>query len=361
MHIDVAVVGGGVVGLATALALAADGASVCVLEKDARVGHGTSTRNSGVIHAGLYYPAGSLKAQLCVEGRDRLYAFCGQHDIPHQRCGKLVVATTTDEVPELEPLYARATGNGVRCEIVDRAFVRTREPHALSARAALWSPDTGIVQAEALVRTLARLCRERDVALLVGSPLLGASPHRDGIALTTPHEVIEASTVVNAAGLYADRVSAALGGMAFTIHACRGEYAELTPSKRAWLRGLIYPMPHGVGLGVHFVKTTWGSVLLGPTTCYQDARDDYERNRQPVEDFLAPARKLMPELALEDLQPGSSGIRAKLHGPDQEFADFIVERDRNNPAVIHAAGIDSPGLTSSLAIGARVARIYATR
>lgn len=358
MEIDVAVIGGGVVGLASALALAERGASVCLLEREPRLGHGTSTRNSGVIHAGLYYPANSLKAQLCVEGRDRLYEFCARHDVPHQRCGKLVVATADAELPQLDALQALATGNGVRCEIVDRAFIRSREPHALSAVAALWSPDTGIVQAEALVKTLTRLCRDRDVALLVGSPLMSAEPRQHGIALTTPQETIEAATVVNAAGLYADAVSRMLGGMDFRIHPCRGEYAELVPAKRTWLNGLIYPLPHGVGLGVHFVKTTWGSVLLGPTTCYLDAPDDYESNRQPIEDFVEPARKLMPELTLGDLQPGGTGIRAKLHGPDQSFADFIVERDRVNPAVIQASGIDSPGLTSSLAIGARVAAIW---
>jgi L-2-hydroxyglutarate oxidase LhgO len=261
-------------------------------------------------------------------------------------------------LPELETLHARATGNHVTATIVDRDFIRQREPHALSAMAALWSPDTGIVQAEALVRTLARLCRDRDVAILAGSPLLGAEPTRDGIALTTPHGTIAAGTVVNAAGLYADHVSRLLGGMPFTIYPCRGEYAELTPAKREWLNGLIYPLPHGVGLGVHFVKTTWGSVLLGPTTCYVGAPDDYENNRLPIEDFVEPARKLMPELTVNDLQPGGTGIRAKLHGPDQSFADFIVQRDAVNPAVIQAAGIDSPGLTSSLAIGARVAQIW---
>jgi L-2-hydroxyglutarate oxidase LhgO len=359
MHIDVAVIGGGVVGLASALALANRGASVCVLEAGTQVGHGTSTRNSGVIHAGLYYPPGSLKAELCVEGRDRLYAFCAEYGVPHERCGKLVVATGDEELPALQRLHARAQTNGVTCAIVDQAFVRAREPHALSAVAALWSPDTGIVQSEAFVKTLARLCRGRDVAILVGTPLVGAHPLTHGIALTTPREVIEAATVVNAAGLYADTISRMLGGMDYTIHPCRGEYAELSPARRGWLNGLIYPLPHGVGLGVHFVKTTWGSVLLGPTTCYQDSRDDYESNRLPLHEFLEPARKLLPELMLNDLQPGGTGIRAKLHGPDLSFADFIVARDAVNPAIIQAAGIDSPGLTSSLAIGERVARLWA--
>jgi L-2-hydroxyglutarate oxidase LhgO len=205
--IDVVVVGGGVVGLASALALAERGASVCVLEREARVGHGTSTRNSGVIHAGLYYPAGSLKAALCIEGRDRLYAFCAAHDVPSVRCGKLVVATSDEELDELEQLHRRAQENGVAATLVEPAFIRQREPHALTAIAALWSPDSGVVQAEALVRTLARLCRDHDVAVLVGSPLVDASSAADIIELVTPHETIAARTVVNAAGLYADVTS----------------------------------------------------------------------------------------------------------------------------------------------------------
>ena len=359
MDVDVAVIGGGVVGLSSALALAGRGASVCVLESDARLGHGTSTRNSGVIHAGLYYPAGSLKATLCVEGRDRLYSYCESHDIPHVRCGKLVVAHDATEHAALEALLARAHGNGVTsAELVDTAFIRAREPHVTGSSAAIWSPQTGIVQAEAFVKALVKDCRDRDVALVVDSPLVGAEPTAGGVALVTPHERIEAAAVVNASGLYADHVSAILGGQAFTIHPCRGEYVELTPNRRHWVNGLVYPLPHGVGLGVHLVRTTWGTVTLGPTTDYQESRDDYESNRLPIEAFVEPARRLLPELTLADLQPGSTGIRAKLHGPDTSFADFLIQRDTANPLVIQAAGIDSPGLTSALAIGERVAAIW---
>ena len=360
ISIDIAVIGAGVSGLASALALAARGASVAVLEKYARAGHETSTRNSGVIHAGLYYPAGSLKATLCVEGRDRLYAFCNTHSVPHRRCGKFVVANTDEETQELEQLRLRAVANGVTSvEIVDQRCIRAREPHVTSAIAALWSPDTGIVQAEAYVKTLVNLCRERDVALLWGSPLISAEPRSEAIKLVTPHEEFEAETVVNAAGLYADDVSRMLGGMEFTIHPCRGEYVELAASRRNWVNGLVYPLPHGVGLGVHLIKTTWGSVLLGPTVCYQQAKDDYESNRLPLEDFVAPAQALLPELTIADLQPGGTGIRAKLQGPNDGFRDFLIARDHVNPRVIQVSGIDSPGLTSSLAIGERVAEIWA--
>jgi len=359
MDVDVAVIGGGVVGLSAARALAERGASVCVLESDTRLGHGTSTRNSGVIHAGLYYPEGSLKASLCVEGRDRLYAYCASHAVPHVRCGKLVVAHDTAQIDALERLLARAHGNGVtNAELIDQAFVLRREPHVTSAPAAIWSPDTGIVEAEAFVRALAQDCRAHDVALVVDSPVVGAAPKGAGVELTTPHERIDAAAVVNASGLYADRVSATLGAQPFAIHPCRGQYVELAPNRRHWVNGLVYPLPHGVGLGVHLVRTTWGTVMLGPTTDYQESRDDYEGNRLPTEAFLEPARALLPALTLADLQPGSTGIRAKLHGPDKPFADFLIERDPVNPVVIQAAGIDSPGLTSSLAIGEMVARLW---
>lgn len=358
--VDVAVIGGGVTGLASALALARRGASVCLLEREGKPGRATSTHNSGVIHAGLYYPTGSLKARLCVEGRDRLYEFCAAHGVPHRRCGKLVVAADAHDAEQLVALKKKAHENGVTSVIdVDPAFVKAQEPH-VHAVAALWSPDTGILEAEALVKTLERLCKEHDVAVVVGSPLNGADTRADGIELETPHERFVAGAVVNAAGLYADLVSAQLGASAFTIYPCRGEYAELAPSKRERVNGLVYPPPHasGAGLGVHLAKTMWGSVTLGPTIRYQESREDYESGRLALEDFVEPARRMLPWVTLADLQPGGSGIRAKMHGPDRRFADFLIERDAVNPRVIQAAGIDSPGLTSCLAIGERVATIW---
>ena len=360
-EVDVAVIGGGVTGLASALALARRGASVCILEREGKTGRATSTHNSGVIHAGIYYPHGSLKARLCVEGRDRLYRFCDEHQVPHARCGKLVIAADEHEIAELDRLLAVGHANGVSSLVrVDGAFVRAKEPN-VRAVGALWSPDTGIVEAEALIKTLERLCRDNDVALVVGSPVIGAAPRTSGIELVTPHEQIVAGTVVNASGLYADTTSALLGGKSFTIYPCRGEYAELAPSRRGMVNGLVYPLPHasGAGLGVHLARTTWGTVTLGPTIRYQSSKDDYEGGRLPLEEFVEPAQRLLPWITLADLQPGGSGIRAKLHGPDQRFADFLIERDPVNDRVIQASGIDSPGLTSCLAVGERVAAIWA--
>jgi L-2-hydroxyglutarate oxidase LhgO len=358
-HIDVVVVGAGVTGLASARAMALQGLSVCVLERHQRPGQDTSTRNSGVIHGGMYYPAGSLKARLCVEGRHLMYEFCARHGVPHARCGKLIVAHDDAELRELEGLHAKGVANGVEgLAIVDRAFMTSREP-AITGIAALWSPVTGIVNAEELVKALLRTGTEAGVVFLPRTRIVGADTQTDGVVVRTERESIHARVVVNAAGLYADEVSRKVGAESFTIYPCRGEYVDIVPAKRALVNGLIYPLPHasGHGLGVHIVKTTDGQVWLGPTIRYQSAKDDYEKDRLPVESFVEPARRLLSGLRVDDLRLGGSGIRAKLHPPSESFADFLVRRDRSNPFVIQAAGIDSPGLTSCLAVGSMVAAI----
>jgi L-2-hydroxyglutarate oxidase LhgO len=355
-RIDVAVVGAGVTGLAAALSVAAHGQSVCVLERHPRPGLDTSTHNSGVIHGGIYYPAGTLKSRLCIEGRPLLYEFCERHHVPYERCGKLIVAADQSEVPRLEALYQRGCENGVDgLQLVDRRFIMKREPH-IRAEAAIFSPETGIVEAEALVKALLHAGEAAGVIFLPGSKLVGADANPDGIELRTGQEKILAGTIVNAAGLYADDVSRMVGGERFTIYPVRGEYAELVPAKRSLVNALVYPLPHaaGHGLGVHVTKSTAGNVWFGPTVRYQERKDDYESDRLPVEAFTGAVRELLPMVTDSDLRLSGSGIRPKLHPPSESFEDFLIRRDRDNVRLVHAAGIESPGLTSCLAIGKMV-------
>ena len=354
----IAIVGAGVVGLATAYALVRRGGDVVVMERHRKAGAETSTHNSGVIHAGLYYPPSSLKSQLCVEGRERLYEFAATHRVPHVRCGKLVVATQSNEEGLLAELAENATAAGAVVHLRDAAFVREREPH-VRAVAALWSPDTGWLDADAYVRALAAACAEEGAHFLYGTALVGCEAAGSQLRVTTAREQFTVDAVVNAAGLFADDVSAICGGEVFQIYPCRGEYAELAPRARHLVRGLVYPVPHasGHGLGVHLTRTMSGAVWVGPTIDYRDSKDDYERDRLPLDAFLEGTRTLLPDVTIDDLRLGGSGIRPKLHPPSERFADFLIRQDSQVPQLWHAAGIDSPGLTASLAIGDRLARM----
>jgi L-2-hydroxyglutarate oxidase LhgO len=323
----------------------------------------TSTHNSGVVHAGIYYPAGSLKATLCIEGRERLFEFCERRAVPYRRSGKLIVASSPDETAVLEGLYQRGRTNGVDdLQFVDADFIRSREPH-VAAVAALWSPSTGILSPEALVHRLAAICRDNDAVVLTSTEALGGDLTKTTPEIDTGRERIVTRLVINAAGLFADDVSAQLGGERFTIYPCRGEYAELAPSRGALVNGLVYPVPHtsGHGLGVHLTRTVDDAVLIGPTAQYQESKTDYEGGRLRLEDFLEPARQLLPDVQLSDLRLGGTGIRPKLCPPDEPFADFMIRPDANHPSLIQVAGIESPGLTSCLAIARMVADIAAER
>src|SRR5215813_9852212 len=343
---NVLIIGGGVVGCAIAHALSEKYPDVFVVEQNPRPGMATSTRNSGVIHSGIYYNKDSLKARHCVEGNRLMYEFCARHNVPHRRTGKLVVAADAHEEPELAVLLKRGTDNGVEnLRIVDSGAIRAREPH-IRGTAALEVPSTGIVSAEDLVRTLARLAADNGAHIVPRAKVVAMRPAKGTVHVDVEigdeggvqKETIEARCIVNAAGLYADEVAAMLGNKSWKIYPVRGEYCEIRGPRAALINGLVYPMPHAdvLSLGVHFTKTLWGTVLVGPSATYVDEKNNYERDRLSIAEFAKSARELLPEITEDDLQLGYSGLRPKLVAPgEKRQPDFVIERDKNVPQAIH--------------------------
>jgi glycerol-3-phosphate dehydrogenase len=357
---NVVIIGGGVVGTAIAAEISRHCDDVFLLEAMPRLGLGSSTRNSGVIHAGIYYRPGSLKAFHCVRGAPWLYEFCREHEIPHKRTGKLIVGDSEEHLPELESLKERGEENGVEgLKLVDRNYIRKLEPNVISP-IALDSPNTGIVDAEELIKTLQRIARANGAHVLTNTRVIGAEVENGLALIRTEREEVAARVVINSAGLYADEVASMFGYGKYTIYPCRGEYTELPPGRSGIINGLVYPLPlpTGHGLGVHFTKTLAGTLLVGPNARYVNAKDDYENDRTALLAFYESAVQMVPSLRLEDLRLSYSGLRARLVPEhDHSFADFAIERDPNWPSVIHCIGIESPGLTSCLSLGASVSEM----
>ncbi|TFG91953.1 MAG: NAD(P)/FAD-dependent oxidoreductase [Myxococcales bacterium] len=361
---DVVVVGGGVIGLAAAAALARAGREVLLLERNGGFGQETSSRNSGVIHAGLYYPSGSLKAHLCVAGREALYARCERMRIPHRRTGKLVVATTPSEVEVLERLLELGTANGAPgLEILDAAALRAREP-ALQALAALWSPATGIVDPDALCSSFAAEAEAHGAVLLLRSEVIAIEAGDAGfrVEVADPDRTrvrVDCAAVVNAAGLAADRVAACAGldpdALGYRIHPCKGDYFALAPSAPLRLSTLVYPVPSGAGLGIHATLDLGGRIRFGPDAEYVE-RADYGVDAAKAGHFAEAAGRYLPGLRPEWLTPDQAGVRPKLAGPGEPFRDFVVaeESAAGLPGFVSCVGIESPGLTAAPAIAERV-------
>jgi glycerol-3-phosphate dehydrogenase len=361
-----------VVGCAIARALSETWGDVFLLEALPKLGLGASTRNSGVIHSGLYYPPNSLKARHCVRGNALTYEFCMSHNVPHHRTGKLVVASSAVEAEELSALVENGRANGVEnLRIIDRAAIRAREPH-ISGHQAIEVPSTGIVSSEDLVKAYARVATDHGANIVTHAKVERLECLRDGIRVTSTAGEIETACLINSAGLFADEIAGLLGSeMAkHKIYPVRGDYYEVTRAKKDLVRGLVYPLPHPglMGLGVHFTRTLLGNVLLGPSARYVKDKNDYERDREPVENFARGAKLLLPEIEVADLMPAHSGIRAKLTPPPDPSAsntnriapaDFIIRRDPDLPRAIHLMGIESPGLTSAPSIAEQVSELVA--
>lgn len=366
MDVDTVVIGAGVVGLACARELAAAGHDVLLLERHAKFGVETSSRNSEVVHAGIYYPPGSLKATLCVRGNAGLYAWCAAHDVPHRRLGKLIVATEAGEEAKLAGILQRAEANGVRSlRPLAPVDVRRMEPH-VRATAALWSPDTGIVDSHVFMARLLAGAEAAGCTAAWRHTLVGVDLIPGGYRMTAATEggeetAVTASRVVNSAGLDADRV-AALAGFDLTAcgyqqHYARGHYFRVHPRRKHLASHLIYPTPSQGGLGIHVTLDLAGGLRLGPDVEYlRERTQDYAVPEALRERFHAAVSRYLEGLEPGDLAPDLAGIRPKLQAPGEDFRDFVIreESDRGSPGWVNLIGIESPGLTCALEIGAMV-------
>jgi L-2-hydroxyglutarate oxidase LhgO len=364
------------------------GVSLVVLEKEPRIARHQSGHNSGVIHSGIYYAPGSLKARLCTEGQRLLYAYCDQRGIPYERCGKVIVATRERELLQLDELHRRGTENGVQLERVDRRRLAELEPH-VAGLAALHAPMTGIVDFRRVAAALADDVRSLGGDLRTGHAVTGIVPTGDGSVVGTSEGVFRARSLVTCAGLHSDRVATMTGAPAAPkIVPFRGSYYLLRPSARRLVRGLVYPVPDPgfPFLGVHFTKQISGEVLLGPNAVLAFAREGYRgRDLRPRElwetlayrgfrrlarrywragmaevggelskrRFVSELRRLVPELRSDDVLPGRSGVRAQALAEDGSLVDdfWFDETD----SVTHVRNAPSPGATSSLAIAREIA------
>jgi|SRR5271167_1078912 len=364
----VLIIGGGVVGCAIAEALSRRWQDVYLVEQFPRMGMATSTRNSGVIHSGIYYPTNSLKARFCVEGNRMTKAFCRKHGVSHRTTGKIVVAKNVAEEPALLALKKNGEENGVEgLRLLEAPGIRAQEPH-VQGYAALHVPSTGICSAEELVHAFARVAESQGASLVNHAKVESLDPQKDcvhvGVRIgdeeQSQTETIAARCVINAAGLYADEIAQLLGPRPWKIYPVRGEYCEIRGPRAELIRNLVYPMPRadGLSLGLHFTKTLWGSTLVGPTAQYVEEKDNYERERLTVYEFFNDARTMLPELEESDLQLAYTGLRPKLVPPaTRGFADFVMERDSEVPQVIQLVGLESPGLTAAPALAAYVAQL----
>lgn len=359
--VECVVIGAGVVGLAVARRLALAGREVIVLEAEGLIGSHTSSRNSEVIHAGIYYPAGSLKARVCVEGRHALYRYCEEHGVPYARCGKLIVAPEEIDLPRLHAIKAGAEANGVdNLRYIDRAEVERLEP-AVRAAGGLFSPSTGIVDSHRLMVAFEGDAEDAGAAIAFLSPVEGGRARDDDIVLRVGGEApmeLACRTVVNSAGLFAQQVAGAIEGVPPDsippIHYAKGNYYAMTGAQP--FSHLVYPLPGESVLGVHVTIDLAGRCRFGPDLEWMD-EIEYSVDPARADAFYAAIRTYYPGLRDGSLQPDYCGIRPKLHGPGEPHPDFVVQGPEAHGVrgLVNLYGIESPGLTSSLAIADEVA------
>ena len=359
--IDVTIIGAGVVGLAIAEALAQKNLKIVVLEKNDSFGQETSSRNSEVIHAGIYYPKKFLKSRLCLEGNRLLYSWCKKYHVPHRRIGKFIVATNENECDDLERIKITAEDNGVEnLELLGQAQLKSEEPEVV-ALAALFSPNTGIIDSHRLMQTLLTSAEGKGAIITYRAEVTAI--HFDGavwdLDMNDDAYHIITKKLINSAGLHTDRIAALAGididAAGYRLKPCKGNYFTASPVPR--INHLVYPVPvkNNIGLGIHATLDLAGCVRFGPDSHYLPTERIYDYSVDEVlrSDFHKSIKRYLPGVSMDALSPNMSGIRPKIQGPGDQMMDFIIreESDRGFPGLINLIGIESPGLTACLAIG----------
>ncbi|MBK7132935.1 MAG: NAD(P)/FAD-dependent oxidoreductase [Bacteroidales bacterium] len=359
---DITIIGAGVIGLAIAEKLSAAHQNLFLIEKHPTFGQETSSRNSEVIHAGIYYTKDSLKSKLCVEGKNLLYDFCRRYDLPFNNCGKLIVATSDEEISVIEGIRQTAIRNGVNdLQVLDKHQIAELEPNIFALKA-LFSPSTGIIDSHSLMKQFETNTINNGGQIVYGSEVTGIKKIDGGFEISLldadkQDYTFTSGIVINSAGLTADKISEMVGieDNNLKIHFCKGEYFRINPPKNRLIKRLVYPVPHHnmEGIGIHITIDMGGGVKLGPDVKYLELNTyDYKLTPSKQEAFFKSAKKFLPFLEFDDIAPEMAGIRPKTQKPGEDQRDFYIEEEskRGYPGFINLIGMESPGLTSSIAI-----------
>ncbi|MCE5305230.1 MAG: NAD(P)/FAD-dependent oxidoreductase [Chloroherpetonaceae bacterium] len=371
MDYDIVIIGAGVVGLAISAELSNSNSNILVIERHPSFGWETSSRNSEVIHSGIYYPENSLKTRLCIEGNSLLYDWCSKYNVPHKRLGKYIVAVDEEDLGNLHDLFLQGQKNGVAdLKLISNQELRDAEQY-VKAEEAIYSPNTGIIDSHNLMQSFENYAVNHSVDIIYNHTLKNIEAIGCGYNLSIQSmdgDIFQISTniLINSAGLDSDKIAEMMGinidENNYRLHYCRGHYFKIAPNKMYLAKHLIYPAPakNWIGLGIHITPDISGMLKLGPDTMYLPENiQDYSIPEDLKEKFYLSVKRFLPTLELDDLTPDQAGIRPKLQGPNDGFRDFVIknEADLGFPNFINLIGIDSPGLTSCIAIAKYVSGI----